>query len=296
VFDLTKVLLGPASVELGRNLAECLGGEAVPVETKSFPDGESYVRITGDIAGEKVAVVQSTYPPQDRHLVQLLQLLDTARDLNASELIAVVPYLAYSRQDKRFRPGEAVSVRTIVKLIEATGAGSLVTVDVHTDKILDLFRIKAHNLSAMAAIGEYFSKLKLLKPYVFAPDEGALERAKTLAGYLGADYSFFQKQRDRETGMIRTKGRDFEIKDRDAIVVDDIISTGSTIANAASILREEGARDIYVACTHPLLLGGAKEKIIAAGAKEVIGTDCVASDVSRISVASVIAEFLRKTL
>lgn len=163
MFDLTKVLLGPASVELGRNLAECLGGEAVPVETKSFPDGESYVRITGDIAGEKVAVVQSTYPPQDRHLVQLLQLLDTARDLNASELIAVVPYLAYSRQDKRFRPGEAVSVRTIVKLIEATGAGSLVTVDVHTDKILDLFRIKAHNLSAMGSNRRILLKAEIAK-------------------------------------------------------------------------------------------------------------------------------------
>jgi len=132
---LTKILPGPASVELGNKLAEELGVETVPVEAKSFPDGESYVRISGDLENERVVVVQSTYPPQNTHLVQLLQLLDAARDMKASEVIAVVPYLAYSRQDKRFRPGEAVSVGTIVRLIEATGVNSLFTVDVHMEKI-----------------------------------------------------------------------------------------------------------------------------------------------------------------
>jgi len=296
VSDLTKVLLGPASIELGKRLAETLGAESVPVESKSFPDSESYVRISGDVSGENVVIAQSTYPPQDRHLVQLLQLLDTARDLEASKLVAVVPYLAYSRQDKRFRSGEAVTVKTVVKLVEAAGADSLTTVDVHSDKILELFKIKALNVSAMSAIGEYFSSLRLREPYVFAPDAGALDRAKIVAEQLDAEYAFFQKQRDRTTGAIKTEAKDVRVKDRDTIIVDDIISTGSTIANAASILRRQGARSIYVACTHPLLLPGAKEKIIAAGANEIIGTDCVASDVSRVSVASIIAESLRKIL
>ena len=296
VSDLTKVLLGPASIELGKRLAETLGAESVPVESKSFPDSESYVRISGDVSGENVVIAQSTYPPQDRHLVQLLQLLDTARDLEASKLVAVVPYLAYSRQDKRFRSGEAVTVKTVVKLVEAAGADSLVTVDVHSDKILELFKIKALNVSAMSAIGEYFSSLRLREPYVFAPDAGALDRAKIVAEQLDAEYAFFQKQRDRTTGAIKTEAKDVRVKDRDTIIVDDIISTGSTIANAASILRRQGARSIYVACTHPLLLPGAKEKIIAAGANEIIGTDCVAGDVSRVSVASIIAESLRKIL
>ena len=293
---MTKVILGPASVDLGTKLAEILHAEAIPVESKTFPDGESYVRINGDIAGEKAVIVQSTYPPQDRHLVQLLQILDAAHDLNASELVAVIPYLAYSRQDKRFRPGEAVTARTVVKLVEAAGANSAITVDVHTDKILDMFSIRAQNVSAMPVIGDYFSKLALKEPNVFAPDEGALDRAKAVAARVGAQYSFFRKERDRTTGTIKTETKDVRIKGRDAIVVDDIISTGSTITNAASILHGQGANRIYVACTHPLLLAGAKDKILAAGANEIIGTDCVASNVSHISVASVIAESLRKTL
>jgi len=293
---LTKVLLGPASVDLGERLAAQLEAEAVPIESKAFPDGESYIRIAGDIEGEKVVVVQSTYPPQDTHLIQLLQILDTARDLNASKIIAVVPYLAYSRQDKRFRPGEAVTVGTVVKMIETAGANSLTSVDLHSDKILDLFKVEARNVSAMPAIGEYFSQLKLKDPHVFAPDRGALDRAKTVASRMGAEFSYFEKQRDRVTGTVRTEAKNVQVEGRDAIIVDDIISTGSTIANAASILREQGAKQIYVACTHPLLLDGAKQKILAAGAKEIIGTDCVASDVSRVSVAAVIAESLRKAL
>jgi len=296
VSDLTKVLLGPASIELGKKLAETLGAESVPVESKSFPDGESYVRIAGNVSGDNIVVVQSTYPPQDRHLVQLLQLIDTARDLEASKLVAVVPYLAYSRQDKRFRSGEAVTVKTVVKLLEAAGVDSLITVDVHSDKILELFKIRALNVSAMSAIGEYFSNLGMREPYVFAPDAGALDRAKIVAEHLDAEYSFFRKQRDRTTGAIKTEVKDVSVKDRDTIIVDDIISTGSTIANAASILHQQGAKGIYVACTHPLLLAGAKEKIMSAGADEIVGTDCVSSDVSRVSVASIIAESLRKIL
>jgi ribose-phosphate pyrophosphokinase len=294
--DLTKVLLGPASVDLGKRLAADLQAETVPVESKTFPDGESYVRIAGDIQGEKTIVVQSTYPPQDTHLIQLLQILDAARDLKASKIVAVVPYLAYSRQDKRFRPGEAVTVRTIVKMIETAGANSLISVDLHSDKILDLFKVEALNVSAMPAIGEYFSQLNLKDPYVFAPDRGALDRAKTVASLMGAEFSYFEKERDRVTGIVRTEVKNILVKGRDAIIADDIISTGSTIANAASILRRQGARQIYVACTHPLLLEGAKQRILDAGANEIIGTDCVTSDVSRVSVASVIAESLRKIL
>jgi len=293
---LAKIVLGPASVELGKKVAQELGADAISVEAKSFPDGESYIRIVDDISGERVIVAQSTYSPQDKHLMQLLLLLDAARDLKASEIIAVVPYFAYSRQDKRFRLGEAVSVETVVKLIEAAGADSFVTVDVHTEKILNLFKIRAMNVSAMATIGKYFSRFKLKEPYVLAPDEGSVDRARTVAGQLAAEYSFFQKQRDRVTGTIKTEARDVDIKDRDVVIVDDIISTGLTIANVASILREQGARTIYVACTHPLLLPGAKEKIFAAGASEIVGTDCIQSDVSRISVASVIAESLRKIM
>ena len=237
---MTKIVLGPASVELGKNLANILGAEAIQVETKRFPDGESYLRIDGDLEGDDVIIVQSTFPPPDKHLVQLIQLLDTARDLNASKLTAVIPYLAYSRQDKRFRPGESITMKTVIKMIESAGANSLITIDIHNEKILDYFAIEANNLSAMSAIGRYFSKeVALTKPYVFAPDQGALTLAKVLASHVKADYSFFQKQRDRKTGDIETLEKSFDVQGRDAIVVDDIISTGSTIANASKILKNK---------------------------------------------------------
>ena len=290
------VVAGPTSTGLARSLALELKAEIVPVESKTFPDGESYLRFERDLRAEEVVIVQSSFPSQNRSLIELFLMLDSAKDLGAEQAIAVVPYFAYARQDKRFRSGEGISVKTIVKLIEASGADAFLTVDVHKPDIMNLFHIPAMNLTAMPTIGKYLAALNLKRPYVIAPDEGAINLAEAVAKVLNADYSFFRKHRDKASGVPTTELREIGVKDRDAVIVDDIISMGGTVVNAVKMLKEEGANDIYVGCTHPLLLGEAKSRILSAGAKRILGTDSVAGEVSEIPIAPVLAESLRKLL
>ena len=290
------VVAGPTSSDLARNLASELEAELVPVESKRFPDGESYVRFERDLRGEEVIIVQSSFPDQNRSLIELFLMLDSAKNFGAERAVAVVPYFAYARQDKRFRAGEAISVETIVKLIEASGADAFLTVDVHKPEIMKLFRIPALNSTAMPLIGKHLATLDLKKPHVVAPDEGAISLAESVAEVLKADYSFFRKHRDKASGVPTTELREIGIRDRDAVIVDDIISTGGTVINVVKMLKEEGVKEVYVACTHPLLLGEAKARILSAGVKKILGTDSVASDVSEVSIAPVLAESLRKLL
>jgi len=293
---LPLVVAGPTSSDLARNLASELEAELVPVESKRFPDGESYVRFERDLRGEEVIIVQSSFPDQNRSLIELFLMLDSAKNFGAERAVAVVPYFAYARQDKRFRAGEAISVETIVKLIEASGADAFLTVDVHKPEIMKLFRIPALNSTAMPLIGKHLATLDLKKPHVVAPDEGAISLAESVAEVLKADYSFFRKHRDKASGVPTTELREIGIRDRDAVIVDDIISTGGTVINVVKMLKEEGVKEVYVACTHPLLLGEAKARILSAGVKKILGTDSVASDVSEVSIAPVLAESLRKLL
>jgi len=286
------VIPGPASQDLGRKVADILKSRIVSVIFKTFPDGESYIRLEGNVKDEKVVIVQTTGPPQDMHIMQLFLMVDAAKDLGAEKVIAVVPYLAYARQDKRFLPGEAISIETFIKLIEASGIVRFLTVNIHEEGVLKKFSVPAENLSAMTLLAEYFKKKGLAGAFSLAPDRGALELAKEADKVLNGGCGWLRKERDRLTGEIRVEEKRLDIKGRDVIVFDDIISTGGTIAAAVKMLKEEGAGKVYAACTHPLLIGEAKKKIMQGGAEEIVGTDCVPSPVSVVSVAPIIAEAL----
>jgi len=288
------VIPGPASQDLGRKVADMLKSRIVSVIFKTFPDGESYLRLDGNVKGEEVAIVQTTSPPQDVHIMQLFLMVDAAKDLGAEKVIAVVPYLAYARQDKRFLPGEAISIETFIKLIEASGTDQFLTVNIHEEGVLKKFSVPAENLSAMPLLAEYFKKKGLAGAFSLAPDKGALELAKEADRVLNGGCGWLRKERDRLTGEIRVEEKRFDIKGRDVIVFDDIISTGGTIAAAVKMLKTQGAKKVYAACAHPLLVGEAQRKIMQSGAEEIVGTDCVPSPVSVVSVAPLIAEALAK--
>jgi len=288
------VIPGPASQDLGRKVADMLKSKIVSVVFKTFPDGESYLRLDGNVKGEEVVIVQTTGPPQDVRIMQLFLMVDAAKDLGAERVIAVVPYLAYARQDKRFLPGEAISIETFIKLIEASGIDQFLTVNIHEEGVLKKFSVPAENLSAMTLLAEYFKKKGLTKAFSLAPDRGALELAKEADKVLNGGCGWLQKERDRLTGEIRVEEKRLDIKGRDVIVFDDIISTGGTTAAAVKMLKEQGARKVYAACAHPLLVGEAQKKIMQSGAEEIVGTDCVPSPVSVVSVAPLIAEALAK--
>lgn len=286
---------GPASQELGRKVADILKSRIVSVIFKTFPDGEFYLRLDGDVKGEEVVIVQTTGPPQDRHILQLFLMVDAAKNLGAKRVTAVVPYLAYARQDKRFLPGEAISIETLIRLIEASGTDRFLTVNIHEEGVLKKFSVPAENLSAITLLAEHFKKKGLTGAFSLAPDKGALELAKEADKVLDGGCGWLQKERDRLTGEIRVEEKRFNVEGRDVIVFDDIISTGGTIAAAVKMLKTQGARRVYAACVHPLLVGEAQRKIMEGGVEEIVGTDCVPSPVSVVSVAPLIAGALAKT-
>jgi ribose-phosphate pyrophosphokinase len=214
--------------------------------------------------------------------------------MGAKRLIAVVPYFAYARQHKRYRTGETVSGEVCVHLLEEAGADVFLTVDIHNPQLLDMFTIRTLNLTAMPTIGQWFAQLRLKRPFVLGPDPEAAERARLVADELGCESSWLAKERHRVTGRIKTWiYHKLNVQGRDVVIVDDIISTGSTMLNAIKIVKRAGARRIWVGCTHPILAHDALERIRQAGAKSVVGTNSVPSEVSQISLAPLIARGLK---
>jgi len=285
---------GPASPKLSERVADAMGVSSLKLEYKVFPDGETYIRFPDWVAGKEVAVIQSCCPPQNKNLVDLLLILDAARDMGAKQTAAVVPYFAYARQDDSYRNGEAISARTFARLVEATGTRHFLTVDMPSNKALRFFTIHSENLTCMTVMAEYLKETGLSNPYVLAPDDGAIPLAQTASTALGTEYAWFEKSRDKITGSVSTSGKDVKLTDRDAVVVDDVISTGKTVANAAQIAKRQGAKRVIAVCAHLLLTGDAELTLKSAGVDEVVGTDSVELRSSPVSIAPVLAEALRR--
>ena len=303
------IIGGSASQDLAAHVARELGEELCYVETKKFPDGERYLRIDGEIADE-VTVIQSTGYPQDENLMELLFIISNLKDLGAKKVRAVVPYMGYARQEKRFNPGETISAKIICNLIEAAGADEFITFNIHEECVLNFFDIPARNLSAMPAIAEYLDKKYFRKtnekPLIIAPDKGAYGFAQEMAEIIGCDCTYLTKVRlgpDKvETKIVdvRCEGAGENtvnvdsVKGKHAVIIDDIIATGGTIVNAINILKQYGAEKVDVCCVHPILTNNGAVRIYAAGAEKIIGTNTLSSDTSRVSIAKSIADALRE--
>ena len=288
-----KIVLGSASKELGEKIAELTGMEKVPVAHKTFPDGEAYVRLESPVQGDHVVIVQTTSPPQDSRLIQLAFIADAAKRNGASKVTAVVPYLAYARQDKIFLQGEGISIETLARMLGIAGVDALITVNVHAESVLSKFPFPVKTISAIPLLAEYFVKKGYKNAFALAPDKGAMYIAQQAQSVLGGEAGHLEKQRDRYTGQTTQKGKNFNVKGQTVIIFDDIISTGGTIVGAARILRELGAARIFAACAHPLLIGDAERRILDAGVEEVVGTDSVPSHVSKVSLAPLISRELK---
>lgn len=289
-----KIIPGPASKKLGQSIAEVLNVEAVPVFFKTFPDGESYIRFSTDsLQDEDVVIVQTTSPPQDQRLIQLLLMADNALEMKARSITAAMPYFAYSRQDKRFLRGEAFSVKTIVKLLENCGVNKIITVNAHNPKVLKTFNIPVEDLSAIPLLAEYFKAKGLVEnPVSLSLGKKALSVATEADGVLKGGFDYVSTRRDMVTGSVTLEEKELQIENRDVIIFDDIISSGGTMAKAVRFVKEQGAKKVYSACVHPLLMGNAEKRILENGAEEIIGTDSVPSLVSKVSIAPLISKAL----
>ena len=265
----------------GRHLEDeirILGGELIETEIKKFPDGEKYVRVLS--SAEEVTVVQSTFAPQDEHIVELILIADALRERGAERLRVVVPYFAYSRQDRVTKEGEPVSVRAVMRAL-GTYYDELYVFDMHNPETLKFFPGKAVNLSPARAIADYFAE-KLGDGLVLAPDKGARERARAVAERLGLEFSHFEKERISPT-EVRMTPVDVDVRGKNVLIVDDIISTGGTMVRAANLLREMGAGKVFVAATHGVFAEGAIERVSNA-VDELAVTNTIPTPVSRISI------------
>ncbi len=292
------VVPGPASKELGEAVAAELGLTAEPVEHRIFPDGESYLRLPPAVEGEDVVLVQTTAPDPDRKMMQLFIMARTAKDLGATRITACVPYLAYMRQDKRFLEGEALSLDVVLGLLEAVGVDDLVVVDAHSASSLMAMeadhRVKVHNLSAIPLLAEYVKERGYGGAYSLSPDAGAIHLAAAAARILGGRHGYFEKSRNRRTGEIKMKVKDLDVEGVNAVVFDDIISSGGTTARAVEGLKRQGAANVAAACVHALFMPGAEERIKEAGADLTASTDTVESSHAKVTVAGLIAECVKR--
>ena len=261
-----------------------MGAGLIEVEIKKFPDGEKYVRVLG--SADEVTVIQSTFRPQDEHLIELILIADALRERGVETLRAVVPYLAYSRQDRVTKEGEPVSVRAIMRTL-AVYYDELYVFDLHNPETLKFFPGKAINLSPARAMAEYFRE-KLGDGIVLAPDKGARERAKAVAQKLGLEFSHFEKERISPT-EVRMTPVDVDVRGKNVLIVDDIISTGGTMVRAANLLREMGAEKVFVSATHGVFAEGAIERVSKA-VDELAVTNTIPTPVSRISIVPDIVE------
>lgn len=287
------IIDGDSSTTLATNLAGIIGADLVTTDTRIFPDGESKIILSGVPSGRCI-IVQSIYPPVDTNLVRALTLVSVAAE-TSNEVIIIVPYMGYARQDQMFLPGEVVTLRHIARLFSGAGADRLITVDIHSNRGLVYFGNIGSNVSAVPYMARYFVDIPLERPLVVSPDLGGRERAETFARIMGTDCITLEKNRDRRSGevSIRTKGVDMSY--RDIILVDDMISTGGSIVKASEFLKGCGCGRVFVACTHALMVGDAAARIYNAGVESVVGANTVPGKESMVDISGIIAQELTKT-
>ena len=287
-----SVIGGKASEELAKKFAKKIKAEYIKTENRVFPDGESKITITSQPKTNKIIVVQSTHPPVDSNLIQALSLISKAHQYS-QEIIAVIPYMGYARQDREFLKGEIITMKVIADLFKAAGTSKIIVVDLHSKIAENEFKIPIKNVSAVPQLVKYFKKLKLKRPLVVSPDVGGTERAKKFAQLFGTDYVSLKKQRNRKTGKVSIKTGDLKIvSGRDLILVDDMISTGGSIVKAAQFLKKQKCKKIFVACTHGLLVENAEKRIRKSGVTKIISTNTIPGITAKVDVSDIIAQAL----
>jgi len=280
-----KVVSGTASTVLGKRVAEIVGGDYIVPHVEKFPDGELYVRIDDEISGD-VVLIQSTYP--NEKILELFLLQDALKERGAERIITVVPYFGYSRQDKTFKEGEAISARAMARHIELY-SDAFIGVDLHADSIRKWFEIPALHLHATEPIAKYLKEKGA--EVVISPDKGGYERAKLVAEKIDVEFDYLEKTR-LSGNMVVIKPKNLDVSGKKVAIVDDIISTGGTIAKAAEELRDQGASKIYAVCTHGLFIGHAIENMKKVD--DFAATDTIESEYSKITVAEVIVEGIKE--
>jgi len=281
------IIGGTASKNVAEELSSLLKMPLAKTISKRFPDNEFYFRIIDNIKGKDVIIVQTTYP--DPNLVELFIIQNAVEEAKAKKITVVIPYYGYARQDKKFQEGEPISAKAIAGLI-SLNADRVITVDPHKEHILDFFSTSAYSCTAVPEIAKYLKKKKI--DLVLAPDKGALDRAKQVSDMINCDYDYMEKTRI-DGNTVEMKPKKLQVKNKNVAIVDDIISTGGTMALAIKELKKQGAGKIYVACTHGLFASDSIKRLKQAGCNEIISTDTIQSKYSKVKIAPCIVDLIK---
>lgn len=282
------VVGGSSSKNLATEISGILGCGYVEAMNQKFPDGECYVRIDTESLDDDVVIVQNTYP--NDNLIEMLLLEDAVKGLGARTVTLVIPYFGYARQDRVFKPGEPESAKAISQCL-AMKCDRVITVDLHKETTLEHFNRPYKDVKAADAIADYFKNRGV--NMVMSPDIGALGRAKEVAKKIGVPYDHLEKTRLSGTEVVM-KPANSDCKDKNILIVDDLISTGGTIITATKQLKDVGARSVIVACTHGVFVNNALDRLRASELDEILSANTIMTDVSKISVAKAIAKALRE--
>ena len=286
------VIAGSASKDLGKRIARRLKAPYVEAKTRVFPDGESKITFGRIPKNSVILVVQSTYPPVDTNLLQALSIISQARKIS-SKIYAVIPYMGYARQDRQFLSGEVVTMSIVARMLRSAGAKKIVVVDIHSKIALIHFKIPKENISAIPELAKYFKRMKLTDALVVSPDMGGALRAKKFASLINTDFIALKKSRNRKTGKVVIQSSKVDVRGKDLILVDDIISTGGSIVKAAQFVKKQKCKRVFVACTHGLFVEDAEKKIKNAGVSRIISTNTIPRNTSKVDISGVIADSIR---
>ena len=263
-----SIFAGRATTELGKKIAEAYGTELGKSSVVVFSDGEFQPSYEESIRGRHVFIVQSTMPSTD-NLMELLLMIDAAKRASAHKIIAVMPYFGWARQDRKDQPRVSIGSKLVANLLTAAGVNRIITLDLHADQIQGFFDIPVDALYASSLFIDHIQKMNIDNLLIAAPDLGASKRASAYAKRLGCDLAICHKHRPRPNvvGEMRVIG---DVKDKNVILLDDMIDTAGTICNAAKALADLGAKSVYACATHAVLSGPAVERIEASPIKEMV--------------------------
>jgi len=295
-----KIISGTANQNLAKEVAKHLKVKLTPVDIHKFNDGEIYVRILESVRGSDIYIIQPTSPDANLNLMELLITVDALKRSSPQRITAVIPYFGYSRQDRKAKAREPISAKLVAKMIESAGVDRVMTFDLHVDQLQGFFDIPSDNLDLKPIYAEYILKKKLKDVVIVAPDVGGAKRARTLAEVLHVPIAIIDKRRD-EKGIVKIEHVIGDVKNKPAIIVDDILDTAGTVTEATSILKNHGVKDIYVLATHPVLSKPAIKRLQKSPIKEIFVTNTIElpkekkiKKIKVISVAPLLSETIKR--
>ncbi len=299
--ETLKMFAGNSNVDLAKEICLDLGIPLSRANVRTFSDGEVFVEIEENVRGTDVFVLQSTCPPVNQNIMELLIMIDALKRASSRRITAVIPYYGYGRQDRKVAPRVPISAKLVADIITAAGANRVLSMDLHAGQIQGFFNIPFDHLFAAPVLLDYIRRNYQDDLVIVSPDAGGVERARAFAKRLQVTLAIIDKRRE---GINEAKAMNVigDIRGKNALILDDMIDTAGTLTQAVEALREHGAKEVFAACTHPVLSGPAVERIEQSDLREVVVTNTIplrdkaktCSKIRVLSVAGLLAEAIKR--